>query len=322
MAKTKKEASYIALWRRGGLRERVREARAMLSPCRVCPRGCGVDRLAGKPGVCRTGRRARVASYGPHFGEESPLVGDRGSGAIFFAGCNLLCVFCQNEEISHPDTAGDAAPDAVEAGQLAAVMLALQEQGCHNINLVTPSHVVPQILEALEPAVEQGLRLPLVYNSSGYDSVETLRLLEGIVDIYMPDIKFWHDATAARYTGVSDYATVARRAVREMQRQVGDLELDRNGIAVRGLLVRHLVMPGQAEETAAIVRFLAGEISAATYVNIMDQYHPCARAGEFPEIDRTITADEYRQAMQAAREAGLHRFDERDWARLLRQLGL
>ncbi len=322
MAKSKKEAAYLALHRRGGLRQRLDEARAMLTPCRVCPRACGADRLAGRIGACRIGRRARVASWGPHFGEESPLVGSKGSGAVFFAGCNLHCVFCQNEDISHPDSLADAAPDAVDSDQLAAVMLDLQRQGCHNINLVTPSHVVPQILEALALAADQGLTLPLVYNSSGYDAPETLRLLEGVVDIYMPDIKFWHDATAARYTGVKDYATVTRAAVREMYGQVGDLELDRDGIAVRGLLVRHLVMPGQLDETAAIVRFLASEISPHTYVNIMDQYHPCARAHEFPEIDRTITADEYRQARDLARQAGLDRLDRRDWSRLLRQLGL
>lgn len=321
MAKTKKEVSYLALHRRDELRRRADEARVLLSPCRVCPRRCGVDRLQGELGVCRTGARARVASYGPHFGEESPLVGRSGSGAIFFAGCNLLCVFCQNEEISHADTRGDAAPDAATGGQLAAVMLDLQDRGCHNINLVTPSHVVPQILEALAIAADD-LRLPLVYNSSGYDAVETLRLLDGVVDLYMPDVKFWSDAIAARYTGVKDYGTVMRDAVREMHRQVGDLELDDEGIAVRGLLVRHLVMPGQLDETAAIMRFLADEISPDTYLNIMDQYHPCARAADYPEINRAITAEEYQQARELARRVGLHRLDERDWARLLRHLGL
>ena len=321
MAKTKKEVSYLALHRRDELRRRADEARVLLSPCRVCPRRCGVDRLQGELGVCRTGARARVASYGPHFGEESPLVGRNGSGAIFFAGCNLLCVFCQNEEISHTDTRGDAAPDAATGGQLAAVMLDLQDRGCHNINLVTPSHVVPQILEALAIAADD-LRLPLVYNSSGYDAVETLRLLDGVVDLYMPDVKFWSDAIAARYTGVKDYGTVMRDAVREMHRQVGDLELDDEGIAVRGLLVRHLVMPGQLDETAAIMRFLADEISPDTYLNIMDQYHPCARAADYPEINRAITAEEYQQARELARRVGLHRLDERDWARLLRHLGL
>ncbi len=322
MAKTKKQPSYHLLARQGGVRRRAEEARALLAPCRTCPRRCGVDRLQGELGVCRIGARARVASYGPHFGEESPLVGQNGSGAIFFAGCNLLCIFCQNVDISHADSLGDAAADAVPGERLAAVMLDLQERGCHNINLVTPSHVVPQILEGLAIAADQGLRLPLVYNSSGYDAVETLRLLDGIVDIYMPDVKFWTDAIAARYTGVGDYGTIMRQAVREMHRQVGDLELDRDGIALRGLLVRHLVMPGQLDETAAIMRFLADEISPQTYVNIMDQYHPWARAGQCPEIDRTITGAEYRQARELAREAGLHRFDERDWTRLFRHLGL
>ncbi|HEB50895.1 MAG TPA: radical SAM protein [Desulfobulbus sp.] len=321
MAKTKKEAAYRALHSAGTLRRRADEARALLAPCRVCPRRCGVDRLQGELGVCRIGARARVASYGPHFGEESPLVGENGSGAIFFSGCNLLCVFCQNEEISHADTLGDSAPDAATGDQLAAVMLDLQQRGCHNINLVTPSHVVPQILEGLAIAAES-LRIPLVYNTSGYDSVETLHLLDGIVDIYMPDVKFWSDEVAARYTGVKDYATVVRAAVREMHRQVGDLELDSRGLATRGLLVRHLVMPGRLDETGEIMRFLAGEISPATYVNIMDQYHPCARAADYPEINRPLTADEYHQARELARQAGLHRLDERDWSSLFRRLGL
>jgi putative pyruvate formate lyase activating enzyme len=261
-----------------------------------------------------------VASFGPHFGEEQPLVGISGSGAIFFEGCNLGCVFCQNADISHIDDPGDDAPEAVTREQLAEIMLDLQARGCLNINLVTPSHVVPQILEALELAVDEGLHLPLVYNSSGYDAVQTLKLLDGIVDIYMPDCKFMTRQSAARYTGAPDYPEVMQAAVREMHRQVGDLILDKNGIALHGLLVRHLVMPGCLKDTERIVRFLATEISKETYVNIMDQYRPCNRAGEFEEISRPLLLTEFEQAMEMARQAGLHRFDVKDVGRMLKLL--
>ena len=256
-----------------------------------------------------------VASYTAHFGEEAPLVGSGGSGTIFFAGCNLCCVFCQNYEISQGDEGM-----SVSSGQLAAIMLSLQKQGCHNINFVTPSHVVPQILEALPLAVEKGLTLPLVYNSSGYDATETLKLLDGIFDIYMPDFKFWSAASARRYCKAPDYPEKAKLALKEMQRQTKELVLDVNGVAVRGLLVRHLVMPGGLEETARIMEFIASEISADTYVNVMEQYRPCGEAPRFSEINRMLENDEYKKAVAIARKAGLRRLDQRDWQGLLRRL--
>ncbi|MCF8062001.1 MAG: radical SAM protein, partial [Deltaproteobacteria bacterium] len=268
------EPGYVALARSGELKKRAETAVARMAHCKLCPRACGVDRLNGELGFCRTGRQARVASYSAHFGEESPLVGTHGSGTIFMSSCNLLCCFCQNREISHGNEGEDAEPD-----QVARVMLLLEQQGCHNINVVTPSHVVPQVLEALVVAAGRGLSIPLVYNSSGYDEVETLRLLDGVADIYMPDFKFWDGIWADRYCGAPDYPEKARAALREMHRQVGDLELDRSGIAGRGLLVRHLVMPGGIAGTRQVAEFIAKEISADTYVNVMDQYRPCGDAG-------------------------------------------
>ena len=256
-----------------------------------------------------------VSSYARHFGEESPLVGTGGSGTIFITNCNLLCVFCQNYDISHLGQGIETSD-----GQFASMMVSLQRQGCHNINFVTPSHVVPQILAALPKAIGKGLTVPLVYNSSGYDSVETLKLLDGVFDIYMPDFKFWNGESAKRYTKAPDYPEKARAALKEMHRQVGDLQLDDEGIAVKGLLVRHLVMPGAREETREIMGFLANEISKQTYVNVMDQYRPCGRAGHFPPIDRRPTHEEYQDAMDGAREAGLTRLDERDWVRIFRKL--
>ncbi len=297
------------------LAERAAAARALLSPCRLCPRACGADRLGGETGFCRTGARAVVASAQPHFGEEDPLVGEGGSGTIFFTHCNLGCVFCQNWEISH----GGAGAE-VSAGRLAATMLELQARGCHNINLVTPSHVVPAILEAVALAAGQGLRLPLVYNSGGYDAPATLALLDGIVDIYMPDVKFWDPAKAERFCQAPDYPRRVRAALAAMHRQVGDLVLDERGVARRGLLVRHLVMPGCLEDTRAILRFLADEISAQTYVNLMDQYHPCGEAAAHPPLDRPLDHGEYEEAMAMARAAGLSRLDERNWLRILRRL--
>lgn len=289
----------------------------MLSPCRVCPRNCKVDRLSDEKGVCQTGSKALVSSYAPHFGEESPLVGSGGSGTIFLTHCNLLCLFCQNFEISHLGEGLET-----EAGQLASMMISLQRQGCHNINFVTPSHVVPQILSALPIAIEKGLTVPLVYNSSGYDSTETLKLLEGIVDIYMPDFKFWNRESAKRYANAPDYPEVARDAVLEMHRQVGDLVLDDDGVAVKGLLVRHLVMPGGLNETGEIMGFLARKVSRDTYVNVMDQYRPCGKAYQCPPIDRRLNKDEYQEAIELARDAGLRRLDERDWVKILKRLGI
>lgn len=304
--RTMSEPSYLKLHRDGVLKERAREAVERLRECRLCPRECGVNRLEGEQGFCQTGRRAMVSSAGPHFGEESPLVGTHGSGTVFFSGCNLLCSFCQNCDISHLREGSEVEPD-----RLAGAMLQLVRGGCHNINLVTPSHVVPQILEALVQAVGGGLHVPLVYNTGGYDSVETLRLLDGIVDIYMPDFKFWDNAWAERLCCAGDYRERAMEALREMHRQVGDLEIDGTGVAVRGLLVRHLVMPGGAAGTEGVMRFLATEISRDTYVNVMDQYRPCWEAQKTPAINRRISREEYEQALEAARTAGLHRLDNR-----------
>lgn len=301
----------------GQLERKAEIGRRLLRRCTLCPRRCRVDRHAGEIGVCGIGARARVASYGPHFGEEAVLVGPGGSGTIFLTGCSLRCCFCQNFDISQGDEPGQEVDD----GDFAAIMLELQARGCSNINLVTPSHVVPQILAALVRAVEGGLRIPLVYNSSGYDSAPTLDLLAGAVDIYLPDLKFWLPATAGRYADAPDYPDIARQAIRSMHRQVGDLEAGADGLARRGLLVRHLLMPGQGEETAAILGFLATEISPSTYVNIMAQYHPCGQAERFPEICRGVSGAEYRQALACARSLGLARLDQPDLAGLLRWLG-
>lgn len=308
-------SSYLAAAKSGLLAQRVIESRGLLKKCNLCPRRCNVDRLAGELGLCRTGAGAEISGYGPHFGEEAVLVGERGSGTIFFCGCSLLCVFCQNYAISHPVESGGSPVDEV---QLARVMVDLQEQGCANINLVTPGHVVPQILAALPHAVEKGLTVPLVYNSSGYDRVSTLQLLDGIVDIYMPDFKFWSAASAKRYAKAEDYPDVARRALKEMQRQVGDLRINEKGEAEQGLMVRHLLMPGGAAETDAILQFLAAEISVNCYVNIMDQYRVAGTARQFPELDAVISAPEYRQAIQRAEEYGLTRLDQRNLGRLFK----
>jgi len=319
----KKRVRYLEL-EQALLPGRSRQAIALLEECTLCPRRCGVNRLQGEIGFCGIGSKVRVASYGPHFGEESVLVGSTGSGAIFFGGCNLQCVFCQNEDISIPrdhDHGGNDGGEEVDSRQLAMIMLELQEQGCLNINLVTPSHVVPQIFEALVEVVPMGLTLPLVYNTSAYDLVETLQLLDGIVDIYMPDCKFRRQESAARYLGAPDYPQVMEQAIVEMHAQVGDLVCSQEGEAVRGQLVRHLVMPGLLEETGRIMKFLAEKISPETFVNVMDQYRPCYRAPEFSEINRELRPDEYEQAMKMAREAGLHRFEERDLGRLLALLG-
>lgn len=301
----------------GQLERKAEIGRRLLRRCTLCPRRCRVDRHAGEIGVCGIGARARVASYGPHFGEEAVLVGPGGSGTIFLTGCSLRCCFCQNFDISQGDEPGQEVDD----GDFAAIMLELQARGCSNINLVTPSHVVPQILAALLRAVEGGLRIPLVYNSSGYDSAPTLDLLASAVDIYLPDLKFWLPATAGRYADAPDYPDIARQAIRRMHRQVGDLEVGADGLARRGLLVRHLLMPGQGEETAAILGFLATEISPSTYVNIMAQYHPCGQAERFPELCRGVSGAEYRQALACARSLGLARLDQPDLAGLLRWLG-
>lgn len=296
------EPAYLRLQRQGGLADRAQRARRHLQCCELCAHGCRVDRLSGAMGRCRTGARARVYSFGPHFGEERPLVGFHGSGTIFLSSCNLQCVFCQNWEISQRREG-----ETVNAAQLAGVMLSLQKSGCHNINLVSPSHVVAQILEALVLAADQGLRLPLVYNSGGYDSAAALALLDGVVDIYMPDMKFAESETARPLLGVSDYAEVNRAAVREMHRQVGDLQTGETGIASRGLLIRHLLLPGDLAGTEQIIAFLAGEISTDTYLNLMDQYRPCYRADRHPPLDRRPSRSAFRAAQNLAREYGLRR---------------
>jgi putative pyruvate formate lyase activating enzyme len=277
-----------------------------LERCDLCARYCRVDRRITTQGAaCRTGERAVVHGFGPHHGEENPLRGVNGSGTIFFSGCNLRCVYCQNWDISQSGLG-----EEVEPAELARMMLRLQALGCHNINLVTPSHVVAQIIAAVRIAAEQGLRLPLVYNTGGYDSAEALALLDGIVDIYMPDMKYG-DATHGRtYSKTRDYVEVNRVAVREMHRQVGDLVLDARGIALRGLLVRHLVLPAGIAGTAQVLEFLASEISRDTYINIMDQYRPCYRADEHPPLDRRVTPGEMAQAFRLARRCGLHRLDD------------
>jgi putative pyruvate formate lyase activating enzyme len=286
------------------LAERAERLTARLSECDICPRMCRVNRKAGELGVCRVGRNALVASFGPHFGEEAPLVGNQGSGTVFFSGCNLRCLFCQNYEISHLVEGSE-----VSAERLAGIFLSVQRTGCHNLNLVTPTHVTPQILMALSLAVPRGLSIPVVYNCGGYESVDTLRELDGVVDIYMPDVKFLDAEPAGRYCEAPDYPEVVQAALQEMARQVGPLSIDRHGIARRGLLVRHLVMPGEASKTRRVIDFLADEIGKDTYLNLMDQYRPCGRALEFPEIGRRITAGEWREAQDYAHGKGLDRLD-------------
>lgn len=302
------EPAYVAMWQSGELASRVERAVAKLADCCLCPRDCHVDRLADKFSVCRVGRYAIVSSYFPHFGEEDCLRGRRGSGTIFFAGCNLRCVFCQNFETSWKVEGEPASPR-----KLALMMLDLQERGCHNINFVTPEHVVPQILEALLIAVEAGLRLPLVYNTSAYDSLDSLELMNGLIDIYMPDFKFWDAEMARRYVRAPDYPMAARRAIREMNRQVGPLVMDENGLALRGLILRHLVMPGAVAGTREILEWVARELGPDTYVNVMSQYFPAGKVceDEHAEINRNITLQEFRDALNAARDAGLRRLDER-----------
>ncbi len=296
------EPAYIKTYQSAKLYDKVERALALLRSCTVCPHDCHVNRLDDAFAVCRSGRRAVVSSYFPHFGEEDCLRGWNGSGTIFFSNCNLKCVFCQNFDISQR-----AAGDEVSPKQLAEMMLALQAQGCHNINFVTPEHVVPQILEALPFAVEEGLRLPIVYNTRSYDSLDSIQLLDGIVDVYMPDFKFWDEAKASRYLKADNYPRTARSVIKEMHRQVGDLALDEKGLAQRGLLLRHLVMPGDLEGTRAIMQWVASELSPRTYVNVMSQYRPAYKTQRYEDINRPTTSAEYRQAVAIAGEAGLTR---------------
>jgi putative pyruvate formate lyase activating enzyme len=308
------EPVYLETSRRGLLPDKVAAGLAELEDCRICPRVCGVNRLREQRRVCHTGRRAIVSSAFAHFGEENCLRGTRGSGTIFFALCNLRCVFCQNWDISQRERG-----DEMSGAQIADLMLALQAQGCHNVNFVTPEHVAPQVVEAIASALPRGLHLPIVYNTSAFDGPESLRLMDGLVDIYMPDFKFWSRDSARLYCRAKSYPEVAREAIREMHRQVGDLRFGRDGLARRGLLVRHLVMPGQTGETEAIARWLAEEISPDTYLNLMGQYRPDYEVGavrrdgrpRHSEIDRRPTAEELEAAYRTARAAGLWRFDPR-----------
>jgi len=301
--------AYLKTYELGQLTERVVAAQELLRSCKVCPRDCQVNRWENKTGVCKNGRWARVSSAFAHFGEEDCLRGWNGSGTIFFSGCNLGCVFCQNFEISHL-----AQGRELDASQLAAAMLRLQAAGCHNINFVTPEHVVPQVLEALLIAIPGGLRLPLVYNTGAYDSLESIRLMNGVVDVYMPDFKLWDPQLCAKYLRAGDYAEAARRVIKAMHDQVGELSVDEDGLALRGVLVRHLVMPGLLEETRSVLHWLATGVSPDTYVNLMDQYRPAHKAGtepQFSEINRRVSGSEFRQALSCAEEAGLWRLDAR-----------
>lgn len=296
--------AYIKTKESGKLAEKIIKASESLKKCVLCPRRCGVNRTAGESGICKTGANAFVSSYGAHFGEEEPLTGEGGSGAIFFTHCNLGCIFCQNYEVSIEGKGFE-----MEDERLAHIMMDLQKEGCHNINFVTPTHVIPQILKAVDIACDMGLSIPLVYNSGGYDSMETLRLLDGIIDIYMPDFKFWNPESSRIACNAPDYPETARDAITEMYRQVGDLETGHYGLAQRGLLVRHLVMPGMIDETMGIMDFIAKRISRLTYVNIMPQYRPVGEAEKLPGFNRMITREEYRAALDAAVSSGLERLD-------------
>jgi putative pyruvate formate lyase activating enzyme len=297
------EPSYIALYQTGELQRRIAALEQLLHSCTLCPRDCRVNRLNDELGRCNAGSQLTVAAAFPHFGEEPPLSGEGGSGAVFVSRCNLLCQFCQSWEVNHR---GEGVP--VSARELAGVMLDLQARGCHNVSFVTPTHYVPQLIAALPYAIEQGFRRPLVYNCGGYESLEAIQLLAGIIDIYLPDIKFFDPHASERYMdGATDYPEVVRAVVKEMHRQVGDLVVDGRGIARHGLIVRHLVMPGMTQDSDLILRFIAEELSPQTYVNVMDQYRPCFQAGRSPEIARRTTPAEHRAVVEMARRLGLHR---------------
>lgn len=297
------DPAYIALYQTGELQRRIMALERILRSCTLCPRDCRVNRLRDELGLCHAGYQLIVAAAFPHFGEEPPLSGHHGSGAIFVSWCNLRCQFCQSWEVNHR---GEGVP--VSPRELAGIMLDLQSHGCHNINFVTPTHYVSQLIAALPYAIEQGFRLPLVYNCGGYESLEAIQLLDGVVDIYLPDIKFLDPRASERYLdGAADYPEVARAVLKEMHRQVGDLLIDARGIAQHGLIVRHLVMPGMTQDSAMVLRFIADELSLQTYVNIMDQYRPCFQAARSPEIARRTTRAEHRAVVEMAHRIGLHR---------------
>ncbi len=296
------QSSYITLYKEGELQERIETLREILRECRLCPRRCGVNRLEGEKGYCQAEAEVMISSAFPHFGEEPPLVGYHGSGTIFLTHCNLRCVFCQNYDISHLGQG-----EQITTSVLARTMIGLQGRGCHNINFVTPTHYVPQIVAALPEAIDAGLTVPLVYNCGGYESLEVIKLLDGVIDIYMPDAKFARKEDATRYCNAPDYPHTLREVLLEMHRQVGDLMVDEHGIAYQGLLIRHLVMPYGVAGTEEIMSFVAQELSVHTYINIMDQYRPLYQAGEHSEIDRRISYREYSEAIKTAKHEGLHR---------------
>jgi putative pyruvate formate lyase activating enzyme len=284
--------SYLNLTE-GQWKERIERALSLLESCEVCPHRCGVNRLKGELGFCKTGKNAIVDSYFPHRGEEKPIRGYRGSGTVFFSYCNMRCIYCQNYQISQLGEGREVSPE-----ELAKIFLELQAMGCHNLNLVTPSHVVPQILSALYLAVQKGFRLPIVYNTSSFDSLESLMLLEGIVDIYLADLKYADREIARKYSKVKNYPEIAMTAIKEMHRQVGDLILDEKGIALRGVIIRHLVLPNGLAGTEKVVEFL-GSLSKNMAVNVMDQYYPSYMAWKYPELSRRITQREYHQALSS-----------------------
>ena len=294
--------SYIPLFENDKLSQRVRLLQAFLNECRLCPRECRVNRLNGEIGYCGAGSELMVSSTFPHFGEERPLVGYHGSGTIFLTHCNLRCIFCQNYDISHL-----GGGERIALSEMARAMVKLQEIGCHNINFVTPTHYAPQIVASLPKAIEMGLRLPIVYNCSGYESIEVIQLLDGVVDIYMPDVKYMDEKYSKRFSNAPDYPEVIKKVLREMHRQVGDLTINSKGIAERGLLIRHLVMPGEVASSEAVLKFIAEEISVHSYVNIMAQYRPEYRAHEYPEINRGINHKEFLEAIQLAKGFRLYR---------------
>jgi putative pyruvate formate lyase activating enzyme len=297
--------AYLRTEREGRLAKLESELWEIFQSCRLCPRKCNVNRLKGEIGFCSSTSRLKLASFGPHFGEERPLVGTGGSGTIFFSNCNLLCCFCQNWEINHR---GDGR--FISHDDLAGMMLSLQQRGCHNINLVTPTHVVPHIVKALRLAIRKGLILPLVYNNGGYDSIEVIRMLDGVVDIYLPDFKYQDGALSAKYSsGALNYPEIAAETIKEMHRQVGELQVDSKGVARRGLIIRHLVMPGNIAGTDRFVQWVAKELTATTRVNLMAQYRPEHKAFDYPEISRPITAQEWEQARSWANAAGLSHID-------------
>ncbi|MBM4025451.1 MAG: twin-arginine translocation signal domain-containing protein [Planctomycetes bacterium] len=305
------EPAYTQLQREGRLAERVQQAYRKFEQCDLCPRRCGARRSAGETGFCGATTRVKVYSHNPHFGEELPLVGRGGSGTIFFSHCNLRCVFCQNWPIAHLGHGRE-----IRDAELAELMLDLQRRGCHNINVVTPTHVMPNILSAVHLALKKGLRLPICYNTGGYERAENIKLLDGIVDIYLPDLKFMDSAESARYavTGPEDYPEMAQQAILEMHRQVGELVTDDRGLALRGLMIRHLVMPNRVAGTREFVAWVAEHLPRNTYVNIMAQYRVEHRAFEHERIARAITSQEFLEAIDWAEQAGLSNLDERSLA--------